>query len=209
MEALRRLCRALALACACATSLVLTACKEDLSRAVVAEVRESKAEPEAPVPPPAAAPRTSVGLGSGSDSMSAAELERVSMTWLEALRAGKIEELQRLTAFPFQLREPAAYPSCQPQDVSTAESLRNALACLLDDTVLRDELGGELGGPSAFAMGKAALPPWAKALNGQQPRNALPVRTVVPGVRVNFEFVIFVNTKGVTAVWKNAEYDPN
>ena len=143
-----------------------------------------------------------------ASELSKSEAEHAATQWLNALRSRDRAQLEKLSALPFELRELVEYPKCQPARASKPGEIPDALACLLEDQLLMEELAAQPA-PVTEMIATADLPSWAASLRRSPPGQGRLVHIRLPGNGVSYQILLLAGSSGVHRVWKFAEYDPN
>ena len=140
--------------------------------------------------------------------LSNGEAERLATEWVKALRLKDEGTLSRLTAVPFSLREPVEYPKCAPAHANKREAVFGALACIVNDEFLMEELRSDTA-LTPEVVPSAELPTiWAESLKSKPLPGRL-MRVWLSGDGVGYELLLLTTKAGVSHMWKFAEYDSN
>jgi hypothetical protein len=128
--------------------------------------------------------------------------------WLDALRRKDIDGLQRLTSYPFELRDAEVEAHCGDRRASTPKQMPKTLDCLLDDPIFNSALGrirSKLKAASSRDSESGYFKGWRRAEHA----DLWPVTLLIGGGSptmgdgYEFDLTFLVAKEGVRAFWKS------
>lgn len=129
--------------------------------------------------------------------------------WLAALRAKDMTAIERLSAFPFDLRDTGRHASCGRRVADKPDSMRKMLSCLLGNDVLNQALAESPESPAIVAHPEDEPPEWATSW--------LASRSSTPSVRVGvlvatgkgdeFELLLLVSGSRVQGIYARGGFE--
>ena len=133
---------------------------------------------------------------------------KVATAWIDALRQRDVDALTRSTRFPFVLRDTGAGGKCKNATAADATQLPAALACLLKDDLLNEDLKANPA-PEADPVSKRTLPRWARKWSNDVRAGSVPVSVFIHGNGNAFDLVLVVAGDGVQGLFKHATFEKN
>jgi hypothetical protein len=130
----------------------------------------------------------------------------VAVAWIVALRDHDAAALEKVSGYPFTVRDAGESGHCKSRSASTASKLKDAVSCLLHDDNLHEDLAGW---PKfkAKPVQKKDLPPWTRKWLKEIPVDAAPYMVRIQGSGSLQSFVLLIADGRVRAVWRSTGFD--
>jgi hypothetical protein len=127
--------------------------------------------------------------------------------WLQALRDHDTPLLQRLTSYPFELRDSELEANCRSRVASGPAELPSVLACLLDDALLNEALKSNFRLFAGRAPDEVPRPfeSWRRPEHAGLWPATVGIRTDAGNA---YELCFLVAKSGVRVLWKRGWFSP-
>lgn len=128
------------------------------------------------------------------------------VAWMKALRDRDIESLVKTTRLPFTLRDTGESGACKNRVATDVDKLKPALACLLKNDLLHEDL---VGWPKfkAKLIDKKDMPSWTKKWIKEVPAGSSTYSVRIQGSGSMQSFILLVTGGGVREVWHATGFD--
>jgi hypothetical protein len=144
-----------------------------------------------------------------ADGLDATVEAQLATEWLSALRSGNGPALDRLSQYPFELRDRGRSATCGIRPAARPDDLNPALQCLTSNTVFLKAMRDSSELAPVVYRSVDQLPGWARAWWDQKGAPTIKVVSFLMATTTGDEFdlLLLVDKSGVHALWKSGSFE--